>query len=383
MIYFDHAASSYPKPKSVAVRMAEAINEYSANPGRGGHKLASKAKSVIEQTRKKLAHMFQAPSGKHVFFYQNATMAINQALIGFPFQKNDHVVTTMFEHNSIIRPLEKLKKEKGINVTYVEPDENGIISIEKIKEACRNETKMVAVTHASNVTGAVFPLEHIKSIKKDRNVVVFVDASQTAGTLPIQMEDDGVDLLAFPGHKSLLGPQGIGVLISRDDFQLEPLIYGGTGSHSELLEQPNGWPDRYEAGTLNTPGIAGLLAGLEEIEKLGLANIRKHEERLMNICLEEMKAIDGITVFGPTDLRHRVGVISFKINGVSSHEVAMILDEHYNIAVRAGLHCAPLVHEQLKTNEDGLIRVSFGPYNTEEEVRILIEALQEIATAFQ
>ncbi len=244
MIYFDHAASSFPKPKTVALAMAEAIEQYGANPGRGGHQLARRAKDVIDNTRKKLADMFQAPSGKHVFFYQNATMAMNQALLGFPFQKDDHVVTTMFEHNSMIRPLEKLVKEKGISVTYVQPNEEGIITIDALKNACTSRTKMVAVTHASNVTGALIRLEQLASLKEEKDVVLFVDASQTAGTIPIHMEDDNIDLLAFPGHKSLLGPQGIGVLICRDDFQLEPLLYGGTGSYSELLEQPPSWPER-------------------------------------------------------------------------------------------------------------------------------------------
>ncbi len=362
--------------------MVEAVNDYGANPGRGGHALAKRAKYVIDEARKKIADMFQAPNRKHVWFYQNATMAMNQVLLGFPFEKNDHVITTLFEHNSMIRPLEKLVKEKGITVTYVEPNEEGLITVDAIERACTERTKLFAFTHASNVTGALLPLRQLANLAKEKGIIFFLDASQTAGTIPLQMEEDCIDLLAFAGHKSMLGPQGTGVLISRKDYQLQPLLLGGTGSHSELLKQPEVWPERYEAGTLNTPGIAGLSAGLDEIQLLGLDNIRAHETKLMKLCIEQMEEINGISLFGPSDVSKRVAVIPFQMTNVSSHELAMILDEHYNIAVRAGLHCAPKAHEHLGTNDDGLVRISFGPYNTEEEVFTLIQALKQIAQAF-
>ncbi|MFC0471567.1 aminotransferase class V-fold PLP-dependent enzyme [Halalkalibacter kiskunsagensis] len=383
MIYFDHAASSYPKPKKVAEAMYEAVSTFSANPGRGGHKLAEQAKEAIDSTRKKLAHTFGAPGGKHVWFYQNATMALNQALFGYPFEEGDHVIATMFEHNSVIRPLEKLIFEKKINVTYIEPNEKGLLTVEQFEEALTDRTKMIAVSHASNVTGAVVPIREVSNVVKKKDIVVLLDASQTAGTIEINMSDDGIDLLAFAGHKSLLGPQGTGVLISKEDYQLEPLVVGGTGSYSELLHQPLKWPDRYEAGTLNTPGIAGLSAGIDEVLEIGIKNIWFHEQTLMKQFLQGINELNGFTTYGPDDISQRVAVIPFELEGVESHELAMILDEHYQIAVRAGMHCAPKAHHSLRTSESGLIRVSFGPYNTTKEVERLLEALQEIKQAFE
>ncbi|KHF40066.1 aminotransferase class V-fold PLP-dependent enzyme [Halalkalibacter okhensis] len=382
MIYFDHAASSYPKPEQVAFAMHEAVTSYSANPGRGGHKLAEQAGNVIEQARKKIATLFHAPSKKHVWFYQNATMALNQAILGFPFQEGDHVVATMFEHNSIIRPLEKLVLEKGISITYVEPNEEGIIDVRQFEDAHTEKTRMVAISHASNVTGAVVSIKDVGKFAKKEEIVVLLDASQTAGTIPIDMESDGIDLLAFAGHKSLLGPQGTGVLLSKGDYNLSPLVVGGTGSQSELLHQPQSWPNRYEAGTLNTPGIAGLAAGIDAVIEMGIEAIWEHEKELMDHFIKGLAGISGVTSYGPSDLSKRVAVIPFEIEGIASHEAAMILDEHYQIAVRAGMHCAPKTHETLQTSENGLVRVSFGPYNTIKEVDTLLEAIEEIRQAF-
>ncbi|MCK0469796.1 aminotransferase class V-fold PLP-dependent enzyme [Halalkalibacter sp. APA_J-10(15)] len=382
MIYFDHAASSYPKPKKVAEAMSEAVLTYSANPGRGGHRLAEQARLAVEGARKKVAQLFSAPSSKNVWFYQNATMAINQAILGFPFKKGDHVITTMFEHNSVIRPLKQLMKEKEIDVSFIEPNASGLIVAENVIEEMTNRTVVIAITHASNVTGAVVPIRDISTYAKQKNVVLFVDASQTAGTLPLSMEEDHIDLLAFAGHKSLLGPQGTGVLISKNDYGLTPLIVGGTGSYSELPYQPQSWPDRYEAGTLNTPGIVGLAAGIDEINRRGLDDIYEHEQSLLKHFVSESEKIEGLKLVGPTDLTKRVAVASFTLDGLDSHEVAMILDEHYHIAVRAGLHCAPIIHQALGTVDTGLIRVSFGPYNKLDEIDTLIQALQDISEAF-
>ncbi|WP_227936904.1 aminotransferase class V-fold PLP-dependent enzyme [Alkalihalobacillus deserti] len=382
MIYFDHAASSYPKPKTVADAMYEAVSQYSANPGRGGHQLAERARLVIDEARKKVTYLFGAPNSKHVWFYQNATMALNQALIGFPFQVGDHVVATKFEHNSIIRPLEKLAQEKQISISYIEPNEDGLITVAAFEAAITSKTKLFAVSHASNVTGALVPIREVSKLARSKEIVVLLDASQTAGTMMINIDNDGIDLLAFAGHKSLLGPQGTGVLISKEDFGLIPLVVGGTGSYSELPHQPLKWPDRYEAGTLNTPGIAGLAAGIDEINRLGIENILQHEQNLMEQFLKGAMQISGLSVFGPNDVTKRVAVIPFSLDGLESHELAMILDEHYQIAVRAGLHCAPKTHETLHTSESGLVRISFGPYNTIEEVDKLVEALKEISKAF-
>ncbi|MCM3715971.1 aminotransferase class V-fold PLP-dependent enzyme [Alkalihalobacillus oceani] len=382
MIYFDHAASSFPKPKAVADAMYEAVTQYAANPGRGGHVLAERARLAVDEARTKLATFFGAPHPKHVWFYQNATMALNQALFGFRFAEGDHVVTTAFEHNSVLRPLERLKRDKGIDVTYVKPNDEGEITAQALIEACTAKTKMFAISHASNVTGAFVQMNQLASFAKENQIAVLLDASQTAGTLPIDLENDGIDLLAFAGHKSLLGPQGTGVLISREDYDLLPLVEGGTGSYSELPHQPHIWPDRYEAGTLNTPGIAGLAAGIEAIIEKGITSIYEHEQALLTLFIEETEQISGLKHYGPMDLSKRVAVASFSLEGIGSHELAIILDEHYQIAVRAGLHCAPQTHQVLETSDSGLVRVSFGPYNTKEEVETLIRALKEIQQAF-
>ncbi|WP_100405874.1 aminotransferase class V-fold PLP-dependent enzyme [Bacillus solitudinis] len=383
MIYFDHAASSFPKPNSVGKAMLEAVEEYGANPGRGGHQLAEKASSVIREARLKLATVFGAENGKHVWFYQNATMALNQAILGFPFQPGDHVITSMFEHNSVLRPLQQLKKQKNVNITYLEPNQDGIIDASQVESMIDGKTKMVVLSHASNVTGAFIDLKSIAKVLSNFDAVFVVDASQTAGTIQMNMEEDGIDLLAFAGHKSLLGPQGTGVLISRLDYKLNPLLYGGTGSYSEIEEQPQKWPDRYEAGTLNTPGIAGLLAGINEVITIGIPTIFEHENKLMKQFIEGVKSLEYVTCFGPTDLTKRVAVVPFKMKQLESHEVAMILDEHYQIAVRAGLHCSPKIHQHLKTRDTGLVRISIGPYNTKDEVDQLLKALQEIEQAFK
>lgn len=373
MIYFDHAASSYPKPPEVVQAVSEALTDYGANPGRGNYALAEKAANVINETRQELAHFFGLSNPNRVIFFQNATMALNQAILGFPFQKRDHVITTTFEHNSVRRPLEACVLEKGIDVTYIRI-RDGEFHEEKWSEALRDNTKLITVTHASNVTGELMPLDAISQFAKQHNIPLLVDASQTAGVLSINMEKMGIDLLAFPGHKSLLGPQGIGVLLIGGEVELNPLVYGGTGAHSESRNQPEALPYKFESGTVNTPGIAGLLAGLRVVKERTLEAIRKHEIELANECFHQLNMIDGIDVYGKAD----VGVVAFSIKGVDSHEIAMILDQHYQIAVRAGLHCAPLAHEQLETLNTGLIRVSFGFTNTKEEVDTFIDAIKEI-----
>lgn len=379
MIYFDQAASSFPKPPEVALAMVEAVNEYGANPGRSGHQLARKAALIIEETRNKLAELFQAEKADHIIFSQNATTALNQAIFGLAYEKGDHIITTSFEHNSIRRPLEKLAREEGVIITYLEPDENGSYQLEHLKASITEKTKLVAVTHGSNVTGAIFPIEQWGSFLKEQEQIKFlVDASQTAGVLPIQMKDMGIDLLAFPGHKGLLGPQGVGILIVNPKIDLKPMFYGGTGAKSEDPLQPKEWPTGWESGTLNTPGIAGLSKGIDAINAKGLTAIYEHERQLALRCIEGLKKISGMEIFKSSNEEDQLGVVSFRIKGIDVHEIAYILDEHYQIAVRAGLHCAPLTHEYLKTLDTGLVRVSFGMYNTFEEVDTFLQALTEI-----
>lgn len=373
MIYFDHAASSFPKPKEVVEAVSDALLHYSANPGRGNHRLAEQAASVIQKARKEIAAFFGLSDPNRVIFFQNATGALNQAIFGFPFQRGDHVITTTLEHNSVRRPLEACVREKGIRVTYI-PVKNGTFDETEWEKALSENTKLIAVTHASNVTGEVVPLAEISSFANKHRIPLLVDASQTAGVLPIHMEKLGIDLLAFPGHKSLLGPQGTGALLIGKNIDLNPMMYGGTGAFSESEKQPEELPYRLESGTLNTPGIAGLLAGLQVVKKRGLDAILNHERALAKECIKRLNEIERVRVYGKGEL----GVFAFAIENADSHEIGMILDQHYHIAVRAGLHCAPLIHKQLDTIKTGLVRVSFGYTNTKEEVDAFVNAIKEI-----
>ncbi|OZM56574.1 cysteine desulfurase [Lottiidibacillus patelloidae] len=378
MIYFDQAASTFPKPKSVIEAITHTLTNYSANPGRGNHKYARQTAAVIDEARKKVANFFGMKEVEKVIFYANATMALNQAIKGFPFQQGDHVVATSYEHNAVRRPLEYMKKENGITITYVSPNESGLISEKEIKKAINHRTKCIVVTHGSNVTGAITPLKKISELAKRNNLVLIVDASQTAGVLPIDVNEMKIDFLAFTGHKGLLGPQGTGGLLINSDISLTPLIHGGTGNFAELDDQPSILPKRYESGTLNSAGIAGLSAGIRYVDEKGLVNIFEHEWNLTEYCLKKLSNIKDIEIYGPPIEEIRLAVIPFTLNGVDSQEIAIILDQHYNIAVRAGKQCAPLTHEAIGTASSGVVRVSFGISNTIEEIDTFIEAIIEI-----
>jgi cysteine desulfurase family protein len=382
MIYFDQAASSFPKPKEVAQAVYEAIHDYGANPGRGGHALAKRAGDKIYETRAAIAKFFGLRDPKRVVFFQNATGALNQGIKGLDWKMGDHVLTTSYEHNSVRRPLEYLKKHHGVEISYMTPTDNGGISQDEIKSHIKAETKLIVVNHGSNLTGMILPLEKLSTVAKEHNILLMVDASQTAGILPIHMEEMGIDILAFAGHKGLMGPQGTGALLVREGIQLMPILHGGTGRFSEDADQPEDWPERLESGTLNTPGIAGLLAGLQEVEEITIKKIYQHERALTHYCLEKLQAIQGVKVFGPSWAIPRLAVIAFIIEGIDSHEVAMVLDQHYQIAVRAGIHCTPLAHEAVGSIETGAVRVSFGIYNTKQEIDQFIKAIEEIKMGF-
>lgn len=378
MIYFDQAASSWPKPKGVAEAMAEAVLYYGANPGRGSHQLAAKAQEVVGQTRTKLARLFGVKNPRDIIFFSHATAAINQAIKGFDWQEGDHVLATLFEHNAVRRPLAYIRDKYGVKITWIEPDRNGRVDLDSLRQAIRPQTKLIAATHMSNVTGAILPVREIGRIAKEKGIPFLVDASQSAGILPIDVEEDGIDLLAFPGHKGLYGPQGTGGLYLTPRLELTPLFHGGTGSFSETETPPQERPYRYEAGTLNTPGLAGLNVGVDFVLTTGVEKIKKKEEELTSYCLDRLQKIEGIEVYGPDVGVERGPVISFNLIGVHPQEVATILDQHYGIATRAGLHCSPLVHQSMNTLGEGTVRVSFGYFNQLSEVDQLIEALEEI-----
>lgn len=383
MIYFDQAASSFPKPKEVTDAVVEALTKYGANPGRGSHALANEAGNKIYEARVQLAQFFGLADPRRVVFTQNATGALNIGIQGLALKHGDHVITTAYEHNSVRRPLERLKSEIGIEITYIQPNHNGEINIEEFEKAITAHTKLLVVTHGSNLTGAIIPIEVLGKISKKHNLIFMVDASQTAGILPLNMEEMNIDLLAFAGHKGLMGPQGTGALLINKNVELKPLITGGTGHFSEKIEQPDELPERLESGTLNTPGIAGLLAGVLFIKEKGLDVIFKHEQLLTDACKKGLKKVNGVTVYGPDEDIKQLAVVSFNIDGVDSQEVAMILDQHYKIAVRAGLHCTPLAHQSIGTiGQGGTLRASFGIFNTVDEVEKFVQAIDEIRAGY-
>ncbi|SKC88914.1 aminotransferase class V-fold PLP-dependent enzyme [Maledivibacter halophilus] len=376
MIYLDNAATSYPKPEEVYKAVDKCFREYGANPGRSGHKLALKAGRGIYETRELICKLFNIDNPMQIIFTYNATDSLNLAIKGI-LKKGDHVITSGMEHNSVIRPIKALEKI-GVENTIVECDHEGIIKINELKRAIKNNTKLIVITHASNVTGTLMPIKEIGKIAKERGVLFLVDAAQTAGVYNIDVNEMNIDLLAFPGHKSLMGPQGTGGLYIRQGIELNHMKEGGTGSKSESLLQPEIVPDRYESGTPNTPGIVGLGAGIKYILDIGIDNIRKHEENLTEYMLNGLKNIDEIKIYGPKDVKRRAAVISINIGDLDSSEVSYVLDQGFDIAVRSGLHCAPLAHKTLGSFEQGTVRFSIGYFNTKEDIDKALNAVRMI-----
>ncbi|TCS80812.1 aminotransferase class V-fold PLP-dependent enzyme [Tepidibacillus fermentans] len=377
MIYFDHAASSWPKPKQVIEKMVQFLTENGANPGRGNHKMADIAGKEIYQTRVKLAKLFHIQNPNQITFFMNTTQALNLAIKGL-LSPGDHVITTKLEHNSVRRPLEYLKKVIGVEISYLDVDHAGYISLELLKKSFQSNTKLLAISHASNVLGSIQPIKEIGQVVKEKDIYFLLDSAQTAGRYPIHVQEMNIDLLAFPGHKGLLGPQGVGGLYIHPELQLTPLIHGGTGKFSEDVDQPSQSPERYESGTLNTVGIVGLGAALDYLEEIGIETLRKKEWALTQRLLKGLEEIEGVKWYGPDLNQERVSVVSFTVEGIDSAEIATILDQHYEIAVRSGFHCSPLVHQTMGTS-NGAIRASLGYSNTEEEVDTFLAAIREIA----
>lgn len=382
MIYFDQAASSFPKPPEVGEAMVHAVNDIGANPGRGSHRLANKAADIVAETRETAARLFGINNPKKALFFSNATAALNQAIKGLSWSRNNHVIATNFEHNSIRRPLEYIKSQYGVNVTYLSWNNEAEDFIKQVEQSITDKTKLIAMTHASNVTGSVIPIKKIAAVAKRNNIPILIDASQTAGHLSIHMQEMNIDMLAFPGHKGLLGPQGTGMLLVNGNINLNPINHGGTGSFSEIPDQPSQWPERLEAGTLNTPGIAGLNAALRCYEERKNKNVPR-ETILCQRLAKGLKETDGVNCYEIDEEKRHMPIVAFNVLNVPSQEIAMVLDSHYDIAVRAGLHCSPLTHEALNTADRGVVRASLGIYNTDEEVEQFLEAIQEITESYK
>lgn len=378
VIYLDNAATTYPKPESVYGAVEQVLRQLGANPGRGAHRLASEGERVLDAARRRIAELFAIAEPDHIVFTKNATEALNMAIKGCA-GRGDHVVTTTLEHNSVMRPLGVLKA-RGLSVTRVRVAPNGRFDLKTLQRAIRRTTRLVVITHASNVTGALLPIAEMGAICRAKGVPLCVDAAQTAGSIEIDVERDAIDLLACPGHKGLLGPQGTGFLYVRPGVEVETLMEGGTGSVSEREEQPSFYPDRLQSGTPNTPGIAGLAAGVEYLLKTSLATIRRNEAELTKRLLEGLKGIRGVVIHGPKGIRGRVAVVSFTLKGTNPGEVGYILDEAFGIMVRTGLHCAPGTHKMLGTYPEGTIRVSPGPFSTPDHVDALCEAARQVAS---
>jgi cysteine desulfurase / selenocysteine lyase len=374
--YLDNAATSFPKPEAVYRAMDRFLRESGANPGRSGHRLAASAAATVSQTRRLLARFFNAVAPEHVIFTLNATDALNLALKGV-LKPGDHVVTTSMEHNSVARPLRKLQRA-AVTATFVPASPEGLVSVSAMAEAIQPGTRLVAMTHASNVSGTLQPVAEVGRLCRERGLLLLVDAAQTAGAYPIDVERMSIDLLAVPGHKSLLGPPGTGALVVGEGLRLETLREGGTGSESESDEQPEGLPERLEAGTVNTVGIAGLGAALQFIEETGREQIRVHEEALVQRLLHGLSKTPGVSLYGPAPGEERAAVVSLNLEGWDPHEAAAVLDSSFDIQCRAGLHCAPLAHRTIGTFPLGTLRLSPGLFNTESEIDAAIEAIRQM-----
>lgn len=378
LIYFDNAATSYPKPPQVLKAMIKFTEKIGGNPGRSGHRLSVRAGEVVEGAREAVAELFNIKDPLRVAFSHNASHALNFALLGL-LEPGDHVITTSLEHNSVARPLRYLEGQ-GVQLTILKANPlSGEISIEELKKAIRKRTRLVVVVHGSNVIGRILPLRQIGEITRQSGILLLVDVAQTAGCYPIDVERDFIDLLAFTGHKSLFGPQGTGGLYIRPGVQLKPVLRGGTGSRSEEDRHPSFLPDLLEAGTLNAVGLAGLAAGVQFILKETVRKIREKEMALLERLLDGLEGIEFLQLYGAPFLKTNLSTISLNFSNLTPSEAGYLLDKRYGVMVRVGLHCSPWAHRTIGTYPKGTVRVSLGYFNTAREVDFLLEALSDLS----
>jgi cysteine desulfurase family protein len=380
LIYLDNAATSVPKAPGVGRAVAEVIDQLGASPGRGGHRLALEAGRLLLEIRESVADFFGSSDASRIIFTSGATEAINLALFGL-LQPGDRVITSSMEHNAVLRPLHALQ-ERGIETVRITADASGRVSAEEIRAAAiqgPRRARMVVLTHAANVTGTIQPIEEVAEWCRQEGVLLLVDAAQSAGLLPIDVEAMGIDLLAVPGHKNLLGPAGTGFLYVRPGLQPTPLNYGGTGGDSASPLPPEELPERLESGTINLPGLAGLRAGLQYLETRGRQEVRRHKTALLDQLLNGMKHLEGVRIYGPGEATRHAGVVSINLAGRDPAEVGFRLDADYGICVRTGLHCAPEAHRTIGSFPDGTVRISPGLFNTSEDIEILLRAISELS----
>ena len=378
IIYLDNGATSFPKPEDVYTTMDTFYRNYGVNPGRSGYELAVEAGAVVDDTRKLLAEFFNGTDPSHLCYSYNSTDALNLVIFGM-LRPGDHAISTTLEHNSVLRPLFHLAQE-GVEVDYIPFDGAGFIDPEEIRKRIKPNTRLVIINHASNVIGTIQPIREIGKYCREAGIPFAIDASQSAGKIPINMEEQFLDIVVFTGHKSLLGPVGIGGLYVRDGVEIRHTRAGGSGILSALRTHVEAYPYRLEYGTINTVGVAGLQAGLKWVLEEGIENIHAHEMKLARMLRDGLSEIDGVTLYCLDELTDHIAVLSFNIDGMEAGDVGAMIDLDHDIACRPGLHCAPLVHDQIGTTEiRGAVRFSIGPFNTEEHILAAIEAVRETA----
>ena len=380
MIYLDNAATSWPKPCEVLKAMTEVLELAGGNPGRSGHSLSIEAARVMYDTRESIASFFNGSDPLRVIFTSNATHAINIVIRGL-LKPGDNVVTSSMEHNAVMRPLRDLEK-KGLELRIVPCKPDGCLNVEDVSRAVNSNTRLIVINHASNVAGTILPIAEIAPIAHSVGTLLLVDAAQTAGAVPIDMQAMQIDLLAFTGHKSLMGPPGIGGLIIGDNVdasKIEPLMRGGTGSQSELEEQPEHLPDKFESGTPNIVGIAGLHAGIHWVTGRGVKEIRSYEKELIWALITGLKNIPGIKIYGTLDPERSTAIVSFSIAGRRVSELGLRLDEEFCIMSRVGLHCAPAAHKTIGSFSEGTVRLAPGVFTTMDDIKKAIRAIERLA----
>ncbi len=372
-IYLDNAATSFPKPESVYEAVMQTMREVGGSPGRSGHSRSLDASRILMDTREAIARLFNVADSSRIIFAGNATEALNLATLGI-LQQGDHLIISSMEHNSLFRPAFMLGS-KGVELSVVQASREGLVDPDQFKRELRPNTRMIATAHVSNVTGGVQDIEEIARIANEAGVLMLLDAAQSAGMIEIDMQRLGIDLLAAPGHKGLLGPQGTGFLAVAPGISLRPIKAGGTGSSSGQDHQPEGFPEGFEAGTHNTPGIAGLGAGIKFLYETGVSNVGRHEKQLAEYARERLATMEGCKLFGPLTPMRRSGLLSLAFDGLDAAMLAFQLDREYGIAVRSGLHCAPRAHRTIGSYPEGTLRMSPGWFNTIQDIDYFCNAI--------
>jgi len=376
-IYLDNAATSFPKPKEVADAVYDFMINNGTSSGRGSYKKAMQSDYIVYECRKLIGNLFNFDDPKKVVFTSNVTDSLNIAIRGI-LKENDHVITSSLEHNAVWRCLKTLEKDINIKIDTVECSKDGITNPEDIKKYIRKDTALIVFTQASNVLGTIQPIKEIGKIARENKIVFLVDAAQSAGAMKIDIKEDNIDILAFTGHKSLLAPMGTGGLIINTDIDIKPLKAGGTGGDSAYDYQPDYYPNHLETGTSNVSGIAGLRAAIKFLNREGIDNIHNKEKELTKYALQRLETVKDIEIYGPKDCEKILSVISFNIKNKRPEDISTILDQKYDIMLRAGLHCAPTAHSVINTKDRGSLRIGIGYFNTKDDIDKLVEALNNL-----